>query len=698
MTDTKKDTLRDANFLCEIGTEEIPAGYLPPAIEGIQALFTREFTEGRIDFREIRAFATPRRLVVMASGVAESQRAEEIELKGPAAKAAYDAEGKPARALEGFLKGNALSLSDVYTRETDKGAYVFAKKKMEARRTVEVIPSIVEAAVNTLPFPKRMRWSDKAVTFPRPVSYFLIMLNDAVVPFEMSGIASSNRTRGHFIQHNRMIEIAKIADYIETLRSNGVILDQAERKELIRAELEKAAAALNASVIRDEELLDTVTFLVEKPHVAACEFDKDFLKIPDIVLITEMKEHQKYFAVRDGSGSLMSNFLVISNNPPTENVKKGNERVIRARFSDGGFFYNEDRKRPLEGFVESLKDVLFHKDLGSIYDKVERVRHIAGILAGMLKLDEAAKKKIDRAALLSKADLNTAMVYEFTSLQGKIGRIYALLDGEDADVAQALDDQYRPRFSGDELPKGPVSVVLSIAEKIDNIFGSFSVGNIPKGSADPYALRRQANAVVEMLLAAGLDLDLDRLLAEAAPRYKEGASLVEKILEFVSARARTIFTEKGLRYDEIDACLSTGYYNYLELYRRAASINEYRKNENFTQMLLSFKRMNNIYTAFRKKEPDCALRFDAALMNEEAEKGLHSFFDSRRGDIDRLIASNRYIELFDLLITGKPAIDRFFDEVMVMVDDIRVRDNRLALLDGILAPFKKLLDFSRIAE
>jgi len=699
MAETRKYVKAEAaNFLCEIGTEEVPAGYLPPAIESVERVFRQKLEEHRIKFGDASVYATPRRIVILASGVAEGQEAGEEELKGPAVRAAYDASGNPTKALEGFARGNGIDLASVYRRETDKGEYVFAKRVIPANKTVDIIPGIVEHIVATLPFPKRMRWSDKKVTFPRPVRYFLVMFNDRVVPISIEGIPSGSQTRGHFIQNNRMLEIKKIAEYEKALGDNNVVVNQQERRELIRQELDKAAASIGGTVLHDEELLDIVTFLVEKPHVVVCGFDPGFLKIPDIVLITEMKEHQKYFAVCDKAGKLMNRFLVISNNPPTDHVRAGNERVITARFNDGSFFFNEDRKRKLEDFVESLKNVLFHKELGTIYQKMERVGVVAEAICAELSIEKNISDKIQRAIRLSKADLNTAMVFEFSSLQGKIGRVYARLDGEDSEVAEAIDGQYRPRFSGDDLPEGTVGKIVSIAEKIDNIFGSFSVGNIPKGSADPYALRRQANAVVEMFIEGGFSLNLDAVLRKVAGHYRDGASLVEKILEFVSARAKTIFTERGFRYDEIDACLSIGYHDYLELYRRAKSLNEFRKNENFTQMLLSFKRMNNIYSAFRQKNAGYTLSFSKDRLVEQSEKDLFGFFDSRKGEIDGLIAKNRYIELFELLIGGKAIIDMFFDKVMVMADDTAVRDNRLALLEGILRPFASLLDFSKISE
>ena len=686
------------NFLCEIGTEEIPAGYLPPALETLKKMFIDSLEENRISHDGIDVYATPRRIVVAVSSLAGSQRGETVELKGPAARAAYDAEGRPTKALEGFLKGNNVLLDDTFKASTDKGEYIFARKKMDARPTAEIIPMILEKMVRDLPFPKKMHWSDKKLTFPRPIRYFLILFNNSVIPFEIEGVRSDNRTRGHFVQHNRMIEINDIARYQELLGENGVILDQNERKELIRRELLAAAEKIGGVLVEDEDLLNIVTFLVENPNIATCQFDRAFLDIPDVVLIAEMKEHQKYFAVRDKNGNLMNHFLVTSNNPVTENVVAGNVRVITARFNDARFFYDEDRGVKLIDRVESLKKVMFHKDLGSIYDKVVRVGVIADELAKALKYNDSAAEKVKRAVLLSKADLDTAMVFEFTSLQGQIGRIYALHDGEDPEVAAAIDDHYRPRFQGDRVPDSPVSIVLSLAEKIDNLMGSFSVGNIPRGSQDPYALRRQANAVVEILLRNEINLDLKKILVAVASGYRDGANLVPKIIEFTGGRAKTLFTDRGMRYDEIDACLAVDSTDYLELFRRAKAVNEFRKDPRFSEMLMGFKRMNNIVSAFRKQNADYTLSFNPSLMSMTEEKELFSFFDSRKDVIREYITSSRYVDLFSLIIDGKGAIDSFFDTVLVMDKNTSVRDNRLYILESILSNFTSILDFSRIMD
>ncbi len=690
--------LTNANFLCEIGTEEIPAGYIPPAISSLKNIFKDKLTELRIDFSDIEVFATPRRMAILVSGLAESQRSEVVELKGPSAQSAYDGAGAPTKAMEGFLRGNGIELKDTFVRETDKGNYIFASKKLSSEKTEKMIPELIEFCLTNLQFPKRMKWSDKKVTFPRPIQYFVLLFNDKVIPFEVEGIKSGNATRGHFVQFNKMIEIAKISEYSDKLKANGVILDQNERKELIKKELVKAAQAAGGVLNEDDELLDTVTFLVENPNIITCEFNKDFLEIPDIVLITEMKEHQKYFAVLSSQGKLMNKFLVTSNNPENRNIIRGNVKVISARFTDAKFFYREDAKLKLEQRVDSLKSVMFHKDLGSIFDKIERMRKAASHISEMLILDDKVKAKIDRAVFLSKADLDTAMVYEFASLQGRIGRIYALNDGEDKEVAEAINDHYRPRFYGDAVPSGIVSVVLSLAEKIDNIFGSYSVGNIPKGSQDPYALRRQSNAVVELIIRNNLSLNLSDVLERISPNYKNGKDLVDKIIEFVNARAKTIFTDEGFKYDEIDACMIPGNTDYLELFRRAESLNSFRKDEKFSELLLGFKRMNNIVNGFRKDNKDYKLTFKESHMEENEEKELYSFFNAREKEIARLISESRYIDLFKLISDAKQSIDSFFDKVLVMDKRVEVRDNRLSILEGILGNFRSLIDFSKISD
>jgi glycyl-tRNA synthetase beta chain len=690
--------MEKVNFLFEIGTEEIPAGYIPGAITFLEKYFTATFDEQRIACAGVKVYATPRRLVVTATDVASSQKEEMIELKGPSADRAYDADGRPSKALQGFLAGNGILEKNLEKKETPKGVYLFAHKKAESQKTELILPDIILKAITGLPFPKTMTWNVKKIAFPRPIRYLCILFNDKVVPFEIEGIVSDRKTRGHYVRSRGMLDVASIKEYAALLKKHFVILDQEERKSIIRNELKKAADSVKGVLVEDEDLLNIVTYIVEYPHAVICTFKEEFLEIPDIVLITEMKEHQKYFAVRDTKGKLTNYFLPISNNPPTEHIKKGNERVITARFNDARFFFREDRKHSLADKVDSLKSVLFHKELGTIYDKVERVRFIAAELSKHFGVAADDAKKIDRAALICKADLNTAMVFEFTSLQGQIGKIYAALDEEDQAVCDAIDDHYKPRFQNDPLPTGIVSSVLSISEKIDNLFGSFSVGNIPKGSADPYALRRQSIAIIELCIQNKLHLRLDEIFNAVCTKYKNGKELAPQILEFIQTRAKAIFADNNIRYDEVDAVLSTGSYDFYELLLRAQSVSEFRKNEKFGSMLLSFKRMNNILSAFNQKNKNYQLAFSSTLLVQDEEKKLSEFFSSKKSVIESLIKENKYAELFNILIDAKPVIDLFFDKIMVMADDVKVRDNRLALLSSITIMFSAVIDFSKIAE
>ena len=688
--------LKNPNLLIEIGSEEIPAGYILPAMESIKKELVQKFNDLRIKFDDIEIYSTPRRIAVLVSGTAPKQDEAVMELKGPSVKAAYNAQG-PTEALIGFMNANGLQESDLFKKDTGKAEYVFSTVKLKSQNTEELLPDIVSEIIKTTPFPKRMKWSDKSITYPRPLRYFVLMFNDKPINFELDGVISSNKTRGHFIQNDEMIEIKKISDYIELLRNAKVIVDHNERKELIIKLLENAAKELGYTLIEDEELLNTVTFLNEYPYIVACEFKPEFLQVPDIALIAEMREHQKYFALKD-KNKLVNKFLVISNNPPTQNIKNGNERVITARFNDAKFFYTEDRKTPLIDLVDSLKSVLFHKELGTIYDKVERMLKITKLLCDSMKLDDEKRRQIERAVLLCKTDLNTAMVYEFASLQGKIGKIYARLDGEDKAVAEAIENHYKPKFHGDDLPSDSVSICISLAEKIDNLFGSFSVGNIPKGSTDPYALRRQAGAVVDIVIKNEINIDMNEILIGISNNYKTGDQLIDKLNDFIKTRAKTIFTESGFAYDEIDACLSLKGADFFELFKRAKSINEFRTDTKFSEMLSGFKRMNNIVANFRKTNSAYSLNFDKSLLNTKEEKELFDFFDSKKNEIETCIKQSHYIDLFKMLIESKSLIDSFFDKVMVMDENIALRDNRLYILESILDNFKLLMDISKISE
>ncbi|MBN1500762.1 MAG: glycine--tRNA ligase subunit beta [Spirochaetes bacterium] len=686
------------NFLCEFGTEEIPAGYIPVAADNFKKMMQTGLDELRVDYDTVNVYATPRRIIIAASEVAAMQKEQTIELKGPSADKAYEADGSMSKALQGFLRGNGLSEKELEKVETEKGTYLYGRKQAPVSSTEEILPELIKKMLFEIPFPKKMKWNTKELTFPRPLKYLFALYNDRKINLQFDGFTADNITRGHYIQFPEMYKVDKISDYENFLQNKAVMVDQNKRKEIIRKQLKAAAEKCGGSLIEDEDLLDTVTYLVEDPHVVDCSFSTDFLEIPDVVLIAEMKEHQKYFAVTDKNGKLINKFLVISNNPATEFIRQGNERVINARFSDAKFFFDEDKKTKLIDKTESLKDVVFHKDLGSIFDKVMRVENIAVKIAEMTG-KTAILDKIKRAVLLSKADLNTALVFEFTSLQGQIGRIYALRDGEDADVADAINSHYKPRFQGDSLPENDISVIVSLAEKFDNILGSYSVGNIPKGSQDPYALRRQAHAIVELVISKKINIEIDNLYDLIAGSYKNADKFKVQILDFITTRAKTFFTDHSITYDEFDASIAVNNYDFYEMFCKASSLHDFRQDAGFSEMIMAFKRMNNIISAFLKKSPDYVFKkTDEALLKSTEEKALFSFFKSKETEIGKYISERNYKSLFSVIIAGKKAIDDFFDKVMVMDEDEKVRDNRLALLRSITLHLSSLFDVTKIAD
>jgi glycyl-tRNA synthetase beta chain len=690
--------LDNTNLLFELGTEEIPAGYIPTALEALKEKLQTAFNDLLIDYSEIETYATPRRIVVCVSDLAETQKEETVEMRGPSVDKAFDDNDKPSKALLGFLRGNGVELDAIEKRDTGKGVYVFVQKTRETKPTVDLLPELLTEIVHTLPFPKKMKWSTKEIQFPRPLRYLFALYNDKTLSFEIDGIKSSNVTRGHFIQNDKLIEINSAKEYEQKLIAHGVTLDQTKRSHIIKEKLTEAAKSLNLILVEDDELVETVTYLVEDINPVICTFEERFLKIPDIVLIAEMREHQKYFALRNQDGTLSNKFCVISNNPETDFVREGNERVIRARFSDAEFFFDEDAKKTLYERIDDLKAVLFHKELGSVFDKVERMKKIATILSQSLSLSSELKDMVERAVMLSKTDLTTAMVFEFTSLQGQVGRIYAQRDGENKSVSDAIDNHYKPRFHGDDVPTDTVSVILSLSEKIDNIFGSYSVGNIPKGSQDPYALRRQGYAIVDLLVINGLNVELKTVFDSIKDNYNNGSTISNQIIEFITARAKTRFGEDEILYDEFDAVTSTGSSDFYELHNRAKSLHEFRTDGNFSEMLASFKRMNNIITSFLKKNSTYTFSLKEDVLVEEQEKALFEYFSSKADEIENFTARHEYVPLFEILTGAKEKIDSFFDNIMVMADDTKLRDARLGLLNWILQMFSAFIDFSKLSD
>jgi len=682
-------------LLLEIGTEEIPAAFLPKACRDMDEIIRREFATARIAHGQVRTMATPRRLVLYVADLAERQEDQVIEKMGPAKKVAYDEKGNPTKAALGFAKGQGIDLCDMETTRTDKGEYLFAHKRIPGERTADLLPTILAGFIPAIPFRKSMRWSNLSLRFARPIHWILALFGGEIVPFRLETIASGNASRGHRFMAPESFPVKDFADYLAKTKEHFVIVDPEERKRTILAEAQKAAEAVGGSVLRNEDLLETVTFLVEYPSAVCGGFDREFLELPKEVLITSMMSHQKYFPVVDNAGNLLPHFVTINNTLARDPsvVARGNEKVIRARLSDARFFFTEDRKIPLERRVEDLKKVVFHSLLGTSYEKVERFRKLAGWIAGRLKPDLAAS--VDRAAFLAKADLDTHMVGEFAELQGVMGREYALLAGEDPAVARAIYEHYLPIAAGGALPRTDEGAIVGIADKTDTIAGFFGVNVVPTGTADPYALRRQALGIINIILDRGYDLRLDSLVEESlavlAGKIKRKAEEVRgDVLDFFRGRFDNQLVAQGHPYDVVDAVLATDSADLVRSLRKIEAMEVLKSQPDFEPLATSFKRIGNIIKGF------CGGAVKPELFVLPQEKELHDAYLAVSGNVCEHIARDDFAAALREMATLRKPVDAFFDAVMVMADDKAVRFNRLSLLEAVSVLFRSIADFSKL--
>jgi glycyl-tRNA synthetase beta chain len=687
-------------LLLEIGTEEIPAAFLPKALRDLEEIARRELTNNRIGHGDIRTMGTPRRLFLAVADVAERQEDQLVEKLGPAVRVAFDAQGNPSPAAVGFAKGQGLGVADLERVTTEKGEYLCGRKMIVGDAVENLLPSILTKLVTDLPFRKSMRWSDLDFRFARPIHWFLALFDGKVVPFSIANIESGNMSYGHRFMSPGSFTVTGLNDYLANTRDHFVIVDPEERKKVILEETVKAAAAVGGKVLPSDALLETVTFLTEYPTVTCGEFDRDYLKLPQEVLTTTMIAHQKYFPVADENGRLLPHFLSI-NNTLTRNpsvVKKGNEKVLRARLSDARFFFEADRKIPLENRVEELKKVVFHTLLGTSFDKVARYRKLAGRIAAIVGPSHSDRTlfeaRVDEAALLAKADLVTQMVGEFAELQGIMGREYALLQGKDPVVARAIHEHYLPTGAGGELPETDEGAVVSVADKMDSICGFFGVGLIPTGTADPYALRRQALGIINIILAKrwpiSLGVLIDQSLDILAPFLKRSADETKTaVLDFFRGRFENQLLAQGCPYDVVDAVLAVGIDNLTVAEDKIKAMAAFKSHPDFQPLAVAFKRVVNIIRGFRNGS------VDTALMGAE-EKNLHNAFLKSREKVSSLIASGDYAGVFGELARLRKPVDAFFEAVLVMADDEKIRFNRLSLLEEISTLFHDVADFSRI--
>ena len=682
-------------LLLEIGTEEIPAAFLPKALRDLEEIARGELAANRIRHGEIRTMGTPRRLFLTADGLAEQQEDQVIEKLGPAARVAFDEQGNPSRAAVGFARGQNLDIAELERVTTEKGEYLCARKKIIGEATVGLLPAILTKVITGIPFRKSMRWSDQEFRFARPIHWILALFGGRIVPFRIANVESGNTSRGHRFMSPDSFPVSSREEYLAGTRDRFVIVDPAERKEIIREETRKAAAAVGGRVLPSEELLETVTFLTEYPTVVCGNFDREYLKLPKEVLITTMISHQKYFPVVDEEGALLPHFITINNTLARDPavVKRGNEKVIRARLSDARFFFEADRKIPLDRRVADLKKVVFHTLLGTSHEKVMRFRKLAAWIAD--RVDPTLAGRVDRAALLAKTDLDTQMVGEFAELQGIMGREYALLAGEDPVVAQAIHEHYLPTAAGGDLPETSEGAIVGIADKTDSICGFFGVALIPTGTADPYALRRQALGVINIILAKRYSFSLGSLIDESlailGPRLKRPSDETKTaVLEFFKGRFENQLISQGHPYDVVDAILATGMDSLVAADDKIRAMADFKSHPDFQPLAIAFKRVVNIIRGFQNGA------VDPALLSGPEEKNLHEAFLKIRETVLTHISGGDYAAvLFDLARLREP-VDAFFEAVLVMAEDEKVRFNRLSLLEEISTLFHDVADFSRI--
>lgn len=687
------------DLLVEIGTEELPPRALLRLAKAFESGIVEGLDKARLEHGDSRCYATPRRLAVRVNAVAEVQPEQRMERRGPALKAAFDDAGRPTRAAEGFARSCGVSVAQLTTLETDKGSWLAHVHLQPGQPAIETLPGIMETALNTLPVPKRMRWGRGDAEFSRPVRWIVLLFGGQSVPARFFDLEAGRVTHGHRFHHPELIVLDDPAVYVERLREPGrVMADFDERRSAIVEQVEVLAAEAGGRAVIDPELLEEVTALVEWPVALLGHFERRFLRVPQEALISTMQDNQRYFPVVDDSGGLLPCFITVANldSRDPDQVRTGNERVIRPRFSDAEFFWEQDRRRPLECRRESLKTVVFQQRLGTLHDKSRRVMALAGTIADTLGEPAATAR---RAAELAKCDLLTDMVQEFPELQGIMGRYYALHDNEPMDVAWALEEQYRPRFAGDDIPQTATGRILALAERLDTLLGIFAIGQPPTGASDPFALRRAALGVIRIMVEGDLDLDLERLLRQAADGYVDSevdaSAAVEPVFGFIVERMRGYYLDHGFRTDVFEAVHASRPTRPLDFDRRLRAVTAFGELPEAVSLSAADKRIRNI---LRQADGAALPPLSVALMQEPAERSLAEALAGLDGPVRALMQSGDYSAALRRLSTLHGPVDRFFDEVMVMTEDPSVRGNRLALLHSLGELFSQVADLSRLQD
>ena len=681
-------------LLLEIGVEELPSRFGQTTLDQIENNLSKLLKEERVNFDNIDKYATPRRLTFVIKNLADKASDLEEEVKGPAKKIAVDEEGNFTKPALGFMKSKGLDPENIYFKQVGNAEYLFGTIKQSGKETAEILKNIIPTAIKNVTFPKAMRWGGKNMRFARPIRWMVALLNDNVLDVNLEGIKASNVTKGHRFLGEREFEVNSVEDYFEKLEKNYIILDQHKRKSMIKEQAIEVANSLGGEVELDDDLLEEITFLVEYPTAFYGEFEEDYVKLPKEVVTTPMKEHQRYFPVSK-DGKLLPYFIAVRNGDShrIDIVKAGNEKVLKARLADALFFYKEDTKKPLESFVDKLQTVVFQAKLGTVYDKSLRIDKLSQTILNELNMSESAKNT-QRAAKLCKADLVTNMVFEFTELQGIMGRDYAKVGGENEEVCQAIFEHYLPRYAGDILPQTNTGIALSIADKLDSIAGFFAIGIKPSGSQDPYALRRQALGILSILLDKKLSVNLNNLINAALDNYSNlefnKEEVASQIVEFFVERVKNLFKDLGIRYDVIDAVLNNNLNDISDIHTRALEVNRWLQKDELVEMLTAF---NRVSTLAQKATIDIVKE---ELLKEDAEIKLYNGFKEIKLNVESLLVDKKYNEALDAFATLRPLVDNLFDNVMVMDKDESVKENRLGLLKQIYSTMLTICDLSKI--
>ena len=691
--------MRTENCLVELGTEELPPKALKSLGEAFATQFEAALTQADLSFDSVSWFAAPRRLAVYVSGLAEGQADKVVEKRGPAVSAAFDADGNPTKAAQGWARGNGIDVADAERLVTDKGEWLLHKAHVPGQSVAELLEGLINQAVSKLPIPKPMRWGNYNTQFIRPVHTLCVLYGSEVVNVSVLGLTSGRVVQGHRFHGEGRFELDHADNYASALEQQYVLADFEARKDKVRQQLEDAAQSLSLKPDYNEDLLEEIASLVEWPVVLQAGFDEAFLAVPKEALIYTMKDDQKYVPLLDSDGALSNTFLFVTNieSRDASQVISGNEKVIRPRLADAEFFFNSDKKTTLESRLESLETVLFQKQLGTLKEKSERISALSAFIASQIDANES---QAARAGLLAKTDLMSNMVMEFPDVQGVMGKYYALNDGEDAPVTEALYEQYMPRFAGDALPSSGVSASVALADKLDTLVGIFGIGQLPKGDKDPFALRRAAIGVLRIVTELSLPLDLETLVSKAIDVYGDkltNAETQSQVVDFVLGRFTALLQDQAIAIDVIQAVAARRPTKPADYLARVHAVDKFRALEEAEALAAANKRVANIL-AKQNVEVTDSVNIDESLLAEEAEKALYVELKAAQEEVDIAVPSQDYTRILTALATLRNVIDNFFDNVMVMADDEAVKNNRLALLSLLRQLFLTTADISILAK